>query len=64
MLDRCPYCHNPLPAHGQCCRVPVDLDRFERVYHLLDSDHHNEFLQHNLARHLKAFGRWINEPGY
>lgn len=63
MLGNCPYCGNTLPAHGQCCRVPDDLVRFERVYQRLAGEHRNEFLQESLARYLEAFGYegiWIH----
>jgi len=56
MLGTCPYCGSALPAHGGCCRVPNDLERFERVYHRLADEHRNEFLQESLVRHLEAFG--------
>lgn len=58
MLKSCPYCGSPLPVHGECCRVPGDLDRFERVYHRLHDEHTNDFLVDCLERHLVAFGRW------
>lgn len=57
MLPICPYCHGPLPEHGTCCRVPHDLDRFERVFERLLQDHDKPFLQANLLRYLIAFGR-------
>lgn len=57
MTKSCPFCGNPLPTHGPCCRVPGDLDRFERVYSRLAIDHHNPFLEGCLQRHLIAFGR-------
>ncbi len=61
MLKICPFCNNPLPTHGRCCRVPADLDRFERVYERLSADHRNPFLEGCLLRHLTAFGRLV-EP--
>jgi len=57
MLRTCPYCHGPLPAHGTCCRVPEDLDRFERVFERLGDSPDKHFLQANLWRYLVAFGR-------
>ncbi|HLO77751.1 MAG TPA: hypothetical protein VK196_14935 [Magnetospirillum sp.] len=57
MLDTCPYCHDPVPSHGICCRVPDDLDRFERVFQRLLAHHDNQFLQENLLRYLVAYGR-------
>jgi hypothetical protein len=56
MLGTCPYCGSDLPAHGGCCRVPTDLERFERVYHRLADEHRNAFLQENLVRYMEAFG--------
>lgn len=61
MMNACPFCNSPLPTHGQCCRVPGDLDRFERVYSRLSADHHNPYLEGCLLRHLTAFGRVV-EP--
>lgn len=46
-----------MPTHGTCCRVPSDLDRFERVYERLATHHENSALQGNLMRYLVAFGR-------
>ncbi|HSV28607.1 MAG TPA: hypothetical protein VLL76_03585 [Candidatus Omnitrophota bacterium] len=57
MRGTCPFCNSTLPTHGQCCRVPDDLDRFARVYERLQHEHRNEFLQDNLVRYLEAFGR-------
>lgn len=57
MLTTCPYCGGELPGHGECCRVPDDLDRFERVSSRLASDHHNDYLLTQLRRHLTEFGR-------
>lgn len=57
MLTTCPYCGGHIPTHGSCCRVPVDLDRFERVSGRLAADHHNDYLLDQLRRHLTEFGR-------
>jgi len=57
MISTCPYCGNNVRAHEICCRVPSDLDRFERVYERLAAEHQNGFLQDNLMRYLVAFGR-------
>lgn len=56
MLRTCPYCGGMVPSHGTCCRVPDDLDRFERVFQRL-SDDDNAFLRDNLLRYLVAYGR-------
>jgi len=57
MLNTCPYCGNSVPRHGTCCRVPEELNRFERVFERLAAQHDNEFLQENLLRYLVAYGR-------
>ena len=57
MLTTCPYCHERVPSHGSCCRVPNDLDRFERVFERVSSDPAKHFLQQNLLRYLVAYGR-------
>lgn len=57
MLRTCPYCGGPVPSHGTCCRVPDDLDRFERVFQRLADHGDNEFLRENLLRYLVAYGR-------
>lgn len=57
MLPVCPYCHDPLPTHGICCRVPHDLDRFERVFERVSHEPGKDFLTANLLRYLVAFGR-------
>lgn len=57
MLSTCPYCGNSVRQHESCCRVPEDLNRFERVFERLAADHHNDFLQENLLRYLVAYGR-------
>jgi|AGTN01.3.fsa_nt_gi hypothetical protein len=57
MFSICPYCSNRIPKHGSCCRVPSDMDRFERVYERLDALHENPFLRENLRRYLVAYGR-------
>lgn len=57
MLNTCPYCGGPVPCHGTCCRVPDDLDRFERVFERLTEADDNEFLRENLLRYLVAYGR-------
>ncbi|MGE5475805.1 MAG: hypothetical protein ACM3Q1_04065 [Bacteroidales bacterium] len=61
MLRTCPYCGGPVPSHGTCCRVPDDLDRFERVFERLTELHDNDFLRENLMRYLVAYGRRSNE---
>lgn len=57
MFSTCPYCHNPVPRHGTCCRVPDDLDRFERVFARLSDHPDKHFLTVNLLRYLVAYGR-------
>lgn len=57
MLDTCPYCDGPLPRHGRCCRVPDDLDRFERVFERLSEQPDKQVLQESLMRYLVAYGR-------
>ena len=57
MINTCPYCCDSIPTHGTCCRIPQDLDRFERVYERLSAHHENDFLQLNLMRYLIAYGR-------
>lgn len=57
MMNTCPYCSGPVPTHGTCCRVPDDLDRFERVFERLSEQHDNEALRKNLLRYLVAYGR-------
>lgn len=57
MLCKCPYCGGPVPVHGTCCRVPDDLDRFERVFERLTDHDDNEYLRGNLLRYLVAYGR-------
>jgi hypothetical protein len=66
MFSTCPYCGANIRAHETCCRVPHELDRFERVYQRLAAGHENNFLQTNLLRYLVAYGRrdegW--QPGF
>ena len=57
MLLICPFCQMPLPHHDGQCRVPGDLDRFERIHALLRSHPDKNFLRQNLMRHLISFGR-------
>ena len=57
MLSTCPYCGRNVRTHETCCRVPTDLDRFERVYERLAAERRDDFLQDNLMRYLVAFGR-------
>lgn len=57
MLRTCPYCGGTVPSHGTCCRVPDDLDRFERVFQRLVDEDDNSFLRLNLMRYLVAYGR-------
>ncbi|MBC7908804.1 MAG: hypothetical protein H7Y60_18920 [Rhodospirillaceae bacterium] len=57
MINTCPYCGDSVPTHGVCCRIPHDLDRFERVYERLSGHGENTFLQVNLLRYLVAYGR-------
>lgn len=57
MLRTCPYCGGPVPSHGTCCRVPDDLDRFERVFQRLADHGDNQFLRDSLLRYLVAYGR-------
>lgn len=67
MINTCPYCGNSVPSHGTCCRIPHDLDRFERVYERLSAHHQNAFLQGSLLRYLVAYGRrdgTVFQPGF
>lgn len=67
MFNICPYCGNRVPSHRSCCRVPSDLDRFERVYDHLSLMRENPFLRENLRRYLVAYGRWNDSawaPGF
>lgn len=57
MISTCPFCGGHAPSHGSCCRIPHDLDRFERVFERLAAHHENNFLQDNLRRYLVAYGR-------
>lgn len=57
MFETCPYCHGPVPCHGTCCRVPGDLERFERVFDRVADQPNKHFLQENLLRYLVAYGR-------
>lgn len=61
MLHTCPYCGASVPSHGSCCRVPNDLDRFERVFQRLSDLEDNDFLRENLMRYLVAYGRHPDE---
>ena len=58
----CPFCGEALPNHHQECRVPGDLDRFERIHDLLGNRPDKKFLRQNLMRHLVSFGRRIPSP--
>lgn len=62
MLSTCPYCDGPVPSHGTCCRVPEDLDRFERVLRRLSDDPEKMFLLENIERYLVAYGRRSMAP--
>ena len=53
----CPFCKMALPHHDEGCRVPGDLDRFERIHDLLHGTGDKAFLRQNLMRHLVSFGR-------
>lgn len=58
----CPFCGDALPNHQSECRVPGDLDRFERIHDLLDNRPEKSFLRQNLMRHLVSFGRRADIP--
>ena len=57
MDHNCPFCGDTLPHHHPECRVPGDLDRFERIHDLLGGRPDKSFLRQNLMRHLVTFGR-------
>ena len=57
MSQNCPFCGEPVPHHRAGCRVPGDLDRFERINALLEAANQKPFLRQNLMRHLVWFGR-------
>lgn len=57
MFTTCPFCGGPILHHCACCRVPADLDRFERVYDRLAVTHTFARLEDRLAYYLHAFGR-------
>ena len=57
MIERCPYCCTSSPHHDSGCRVPGDLDRFERVLNRLSGQCRHDPLTDSLARLLVAFGR-------
>ncbi|OJX71777.1 hypothetical protein [Magnetospirillum sp. 64-120] len=58
MEHTCRFCGEAYPNHAEHCRVPGDMDRFERIHALLDSRPDKRFLQSNLQRYLVTFGRW------
>lgn len=57
MTQTCPFCGQDLPHHAGDCRVPMDLDRFERVHDRLTDARANAPLRRNLLRYLVSFGR-------
>lgn len=64
MEDTCPFCGEALPNHDQGCRVPGDMDRFERIHDLLGNRPDKKFLLQNLMRHLVHFGRRPQPPSW
>lgn len=60
MEHTCRFCGQAYPDHAAKCRVPGDLDRFERIHALLDNRPDKHFLRVNLKRYLESFGRWPN----
>lgn len=60
----CPFCGGTLPSHQHDCRVPGDLDRFERIHDLLNNRPEKSFLRQNLMRHLVWFGRRDDTPDH
>lgn len=64
MTDQCPFCKQSLPHHAPDCRVPGDLDRFERIHDLLRGRADKQDLRHNLMRHLVSFGRRAAPSGW
>jgi hypothetical protein len=63
MSTLCPYCQNPLSAHSDSCRVPPELDRFERVHARLSNAEDKTILCRSLARHLAHYQRWAGLDG-
>lgn len=57
MIAHCPFCGAPPPHHTDGCRVPDELDRFERVLGRLSDEHRHDPLTDSLERFLVAFGR-------
>jgi hypothetical protein len=57
MIAHCPFCGSPPPHHDSDCRVPRELDRFERVLDRLSGEHRCDCLTDSLERFLVAFGR-------
>lgn len=57
MFATCPFCGSTVPRHGECCRVPAELDRFQRVFTRLTADHRFNNLEDRLAYYLREFGR-------
>lgn len=57
MFANCPYCGNQVPGHGSCCRVPAELDRFQRVVARLSTTHCYRDLEDRLAYYLRQYGR-------
>lgn len=62
MFATCPYCGNTVTMHGDCCRVPAELDRFERVLDRLSLSHEYDSLEDRLAYYLREFGRLATRP--
>ena len=62
MIAHCPFCGAPPPHHDAECRVPPELDRFERVLDRLSGEQRHDPLTDNLERVLIAFGRHPDHP--
>jgi len=58
MENTCRFCGKAYPDHDAECRVPGDMDRFERIHSLLGNRPDKRFLCSNLERYLVTFGRW------
>jgi hypothetical protein len=62
MFATCPFCGSIVTSHGPCCRVPAELDRFERVFERLSTRRHHDSLESRLAYYLHEFGRRATVP--
>lgn len=56
-MNRCHICSEPCPHHRADCRIPSDLDLFERVYRRLTAEGRGQVLAENLLRFLRINGR-------